>query len=440
VRWVRNQISTAGEVRDNIIIVTRNIRGASGRVWINDATDAALVAAARQAEALALRQPESPESELVTKLPLEPLEAPQVFSNATYQLDAEHRAETAVALFQRVSATGMLSAGTITVLARSLAILDSFDRVRYFPYTQAQYSVTVRDPQGTASGWAGLDHYDWTKINGEQLTTVALDKCLQSRNPVAIEPGRYTTILEPQAVGDLVGCLLDVEGRAMELSANLSGLNGIVGPFNKVPGLDPYVRFGERVIDERVTISADPRDPELGFPPFSLDVNGGVDDLFSTLVYHPVIWIEKGVLTNLAYDRMFAIATRRTLGQPNSGAFRMSVTGPTTSIDEMVATTKRGILVTRLDSPILLDFKSQLYRGYTRDGVWLIENGKVSKPIKNLAFTESPIFALNNIEQLGVPQRVYHAGAPFPWAVPQPRVVPPLKVRDFSFTALTDAI
>jgi predicted Zn-dependent protease len=106
----------------------------------------------------------------------------------------------------------------------------------------------------------------------------------------------------------------------------------------------------------------------------------------------------------------------------------------------MIATTKRGVLVTRLDTPQVLDFTSQLYQGYTRDGFWLIENGKISKAIKNFAFTESPLFALNNIEQLGVPERVFHPGMSAPWMVPQPRVTPPLKVRDFSFSALTDAV
>jgi predicted Zn-dependent protease len=150
------------------------------------------------------------------------------------------------------------------------------------------------------------------------------------------------------------------------------------------------------------------------------------------------MWIEHGVLTHLAYGREMAISKGENLGRPNSGAFRMS--GGTTTIEEMIATTKRGILVTRFDTPTLLHFTSQLYRGYTRDGLWLIENGRISHPIKNLAFTESILFALNNVEQLGVPQRVFRGGPAEPFDVPTPAIVPPLKIRDFSFTALTDAV
>jgi len=301
----------------------------------------------------------------------------------------------------------------------------------------------VRDPAGTGSGWAGLDHYDWAKIDGTKLTAIALDKCVKSQKPVRLEPGRYTTILEPQAVGDFVGCLFsppNFQDRPMAMDTNLYQSSAGPGPFNKRLQPEPaYTRLGEKIVDERITISADPMDPELGFPPFGLMWSLGPVDAFSGVsVYHNATWIEHGVLTKLAYDRAVAIRRGSNTGLPNSGAFRMS--GGTTAIEEMIATTKRGILVTRFDQLMLLHFPSQLYRGYTRDGLWLIENGKISHPIKNLAFTESILFALNNVEQLGVPQRVFHGGTAHPFLVPQPRIVPPLKIRDFSFTALSDAV
>jgi predicted Zn-dependent protease len=117
------------------------------------------------------------------------------------------------------------------------------------------------------------------------------------------------------------------------------------------------------------------------------------------------------------------------------------MSGGTTSIEEMIATTKRGLVVTRFDNVQQLDFTSQLYRGYTRDGLWLVENGKITKPVKNMVFTESTLFALNAVEQLGVPRRVFARGGDATlggWMFNM--IVPPLKIRDFSFTALTDAI
>jgi predicted Zn-dependent protease len=443
VRWSRNQIVNGGEVRDNMILVTRNLQGGIGRVRINDTTDVSLIAAARQAERLAMLRQELSQSDLIARLPLEPHATPSLFDNATYQSTASQRADAALQLTQQAATKQMLSAGYIEVMARSLAALDTEGRTLYFPYTAAQYSVTVRDPKGTASGWAGVDQTAWSTINATQLTTTALDKCLQSQHAVRVEPGRYTTILEPQAVGDLVGQLFGTPAIGMDpmnLSTNLYSSSRGPGPFYKTvaPPLPGETRLGERVVDERITVSSDPMDPMIGFPPFALVSSNAIDE-FAVPVYHPVTWIDRGVLTHLAYNRTEAIVEMGgATGLPNSGAFRMS--GGETSIEEMILTTKRGILVTRFDQLQQLDFTSQLYRGYTRDGLWLIENGKISKAIKNLVFTESVLFALNNIDQLGVPKRIFHPGTLLPFYVPQPRVVPAIKVRDFSFTALTDAV
>jgi predicted Zn-dependent protease len=306
---------------------------------------------------------------------------------------------------------GMLTAGYIEVSAHGRAVMDDSGRSMYYPFTSAQYSVTVRDPKGTGSGWAGVDWYDWTRINTEQLSAMALEKCLASRNPVAVEPGRYTAILEPQAVCDLWSALI------------ATGLYRPVNEYSPYPFFKSkgFSRLGETVIDPRITISADPMDPDLAFPPFSPHGD----------VYRPVKWITNGVLTDLWYTQDYAV---RELGSDqslyNSGAFRMS--GGTTTIDEMIATTTRGLLVTRFSDINVTDKQAWLLNGYTRDGLWLIEHGKISKPVKNFRFTESPLFVFNNVEQLGVPQRVFHPEAPV--------VVPAVKVRDFSFTNLSDAV
>jgi predicted Zn-dependent protease len=435
VRWARNQISTAGEVSDNSIDVTRNLHGARGSVQINDTTDAALVAAARQAERLARFGAERPQSELVTRRPFEPYTTIPLFMEATYQLDADRRSAAAIALTKSAAEAGMLSAGYIEVIARGVATIDTLGRTRYTAWTRAQCSMTVRDPSGFGSGWAGDTHVDWTKIDGAKLAALALDKCLKSRNPVKVEPGRYTTILEPQAVRDFLAPLMNEFTDAMGLGLSLDPTGhgrGIPGPFFKSPGL---TYLGERVVDERITISTDPMDPELGIPPFT--EFGQVGDPFNSPIARAATWIEQGVLVRLATSRDEGIdELGSNVGYPNNGGFRMS--GGATSMDEMIATTKRGVLVTRLDQLTEMNFTSQLYRGYTRDGLWLIENGKISKAVKNMVFTESILFALNAVEQLGVPQRVFSPGGAVLAA--EPAIVPALKIRDFSFTALTDAI
>jgi PmbA/TldA metallopeptidase C-terminal domain len=186
-------------------------------------------------------------------------------------------------------------------------------------------------------------------------------------------------------------------------------------------------KLGLKVLDERITISHDPADPMLGiFPEFWMQ---------------PLTWFDKGVLTNLSFHRDYALqmlnvnAARR----PLTG-YRMS--GGPTSVEEMIRTTTRGLLVSHFSNIRVLDGDSLLSTGLTRDGLWLIEHGKISKAVKNLRFTESPLFAFNSIDQMGEPvpvfrpvKNAYEENAPL-----TPAIVPPIKSRDFSFTSTIDAI
>jgi predicted Zn-dependent protease len=409
LRWARNDITTSGDVRQHRIGIRRIIRGASAPVWINAIDALSLEGAVRRAESILRFRHESHESD--TRSDDEPYLRPHLWFDATFNLDAEHRAAAMRELVQPTVAARMLAAGYLEVSAHGRAVLDSRGHVRYYPFTQAQYSVTVRDPQGTGSGWAGVDWSDWARVDATHLSAVALEKCLRSRNPVAVEPGRYTTILEPQAVADLFTPVI--------ASLDRSNAENGRGPF---AGTERGTsKIGEHLLDARITVSADPMDPDLGFAPFS----------YSGMPFNPAVWFDRGVLTNLSYFRGYAIVNlAKNRGLPNSGAFRMS--GGATSIDEMIATTERGLLVTRLSQVSVADPRSLMLTGYTRDGLWLIEHGALSKPVKNFRFAESPLFVFNQVEQLGMPQRVFHPIAP--------AVCPPVKVRDFNFLSLADAV
>ena len=462
VRWARNRITTSGEDRDNLTQVGRRIHGAWGKVNANDLSDTGLTVAVQQAERLAQQWFEIPDADVMSvpgsrALPKpQPVADPHLFYDSTYHLDAPQRAAAARALIQSASAAGMLSAGYIEVSATSMAFLTSWGVARHYQWTWAHVSMTVRDPAGSGSGWAGVDWPEWAKIDGAKLAATALDKCLNSRNVVAVEPGRYTTILEPQAVGDFIGLLTGDKwgwgfgGLGSRMGAEQIGPTGI---FGKVRGEEPQAerevdpigvsRIGQKMIDERISIVSDPMDPELGVPPFHNAFRN--EDNYDPAVYHQATWIENGVLRNLPYDRAYAVTLLGTsTGLPMQGSMRMQVSGPTTSTEEMIATTVRGLYVTRFYNVTEKRDGAMGYTGLTRDGFWLIENGKITKPIKNMLFSESIMTALNNVEQLGVPVRVFH---PLPsdslfylYANPQPLIVPPMKIRDFSFVALTDAI
>jgi predicted Zn-dependent protease len=277
-----------------------------------------------------------------------------------------------------------------------------------------------------------MDHHDWTQIDAPRLTERALDKCLRSRNPVAVEPGRYMAILEPQAVSGLLSYLVEIGlNRKVAESGGpfFRGKTRVRGGFFGEVGVS---RLGERVIDDRLTIGADPMDPALGYAPFRYNL-GVVDPSLRLEVFHAADWIKDGVLQHLAYDKAYGVSNLGlNQGLPSNGAFHMHANTPPVSIDEMIKTTKRGILVSRFSDVQIIDSRSALISGFTRDGVWLIENGAISKPVKNFRFLESPLFVLNQVEQIGAPERVFHPFAPV--------VCPALKVRDFSFTQLVDAV
>ncbi len=411
VRWGRNKIRSGGDLQETSITVTRSIRGAAGSATTNKLDDESLTDCVRRAEALMIFQSENPEQYPDTP-PVE-LEHthPDIWSDKTYGLTAEVLGAVSDESITPSEAKEFISAGYVAVRGVGHAVLNTSGLFRYFPYTTAEFSMTARNRKGTGSGWAGVDFNQWDRIDTKKLTEIAIDKCERSQNPFRVEPGRYTAILEPQAVSDMFSPILD---RAMDRVMAEQGM----GPFAAGGGNS---KIGQQLLDNRVTISADPMDPDCGFVPFD----------WAGEPYKKVNWFENGILKELSYNRWYGLTQiNEDSALSNSRAYRMS--GGTTSIEEMISSSERAIYVTRFNGINLVDFPSMLMSGNTRDGLWLIERGKITRPIQNFRITESPLFFMNNIVQFGVPQRVYRPSAP--------AVVPALKVNDFSFTGMMDAV
>lgn len=413
--WARNRVYVSSDTHQVDVYVSRSIHGASGAAVTNRLDDDSLREVVRNAEKSAHYGAESIEMQ-PDRPSLEATLEPRLWSDATIQLSADARAELARGMTAGAETADFLSAGEIVTGAGGQAVLTTSGTFRYYPTTMVEVSTTVRDTKRGASGWAGVTDFDLARVDPLVLSARALEKAKASVNPVAIEPGRYTTILEPQAVADLFSF---VAQRAMDRGIAESGRGPFAAP---APDLN---KIGQQVLDRRLRMRADPLDPLGAFVPF---------DEFNGEAYRPVNWIDQGVLRDLAYSRRYAVAA---LGAdralPNSQSYRLDApNGATATVDEMIQGTQRGLLVTRFSDVRLLDFGSMMMSGFTRDGVWLIEHGKIAKAVKNFRFTESPLFILNNLEQVGAPVRVFdrqHAV-----------VVPPVKVKDFGMTALSDAV
>ncbi len=409
-RFADGSITTSGGTNDTSVTVTVTFGRRRASSSTNVLDDAALRRTVDLASRLARLAPEDPE--LMPELGPQSYTSVAAFVEATADLDAETRAAAIGRAIGAATAAGksagtIFSAGFLEANTRAIAVATSNGLFAYHRTTDADFSVTARTPDGTGSGWAHGGARDWAAVDPEAIGRIAAQKAVASRNPEEIAPGLYTAVLEPQAVTDLVPLL----------AGALNARNADEGrsAFSKAGG---GTRIGEKVADERVTLYSDPADAGLLGQPF--DQEG--------LPIQRMVWIEKGILKNLAYSRFWAQQQgKEPTGFPLAGG--LALTGGTKSTDELIAGCARGILVTHFFYIRALDPRTVLQTGLTRDGAFLIENGKLTKPLKNFRWNESPLLMLNRLEDIGKPEPTA-AG----------RLMPALRVRDFNFASLSDAV
>jgi len=409
IRFADNRICTAGAQSTANVTVQSSFGPKHAVVQTNDFSDEGLERAVRQAEALAKLAPDDPEA--MPLLGPQQYEDVKTYFDATANLTPELRAQVARSAIEPCKAAGDLkAAGFLTAGIGASAIGNSAGLFAYQAGTGSNYTLTVRTADGTGSGWAGSDHPDFAQLDYEGVSRQAIEKARASRNPVAIEPGRYTVILEPQAVGDLVQLL----GFALDARSADEGRSA----FSKEGGT---TKVGDKIVDSRVNLVSDPADPQLLSNVFD----------FQGMPAHRQLWIENGVLKRLTYGRFWA---KKKGVEADPGPISLKLVGGNDSVDDMIKATPRGVLVTRLWYLRQVDPRTELYTGLTRDGTFLIENGKISKAIRNMRFNESPIFMLNNLEALGRAVRI--AGTESGGDI----VMPAIKVHDFNFTSLSEAV
>jgi len=406
LRFADNQISTAGSTTNTTVRVQSVYGKRRASVVTNDLSDAGLQRAVAQAEAIAKLAPEDPE--YLGELGAQTYAPVPAWFDRTAELSAEDRARAALTALAPAREAGDLTvAGYIVCEAGATAIGNSAGLFAYHRGTNANYTLTARTNDGTGSGWAAADANDWTAIDFERVAKEAIDKARRSRNPVAIEPGRYTVILEPEATANLVS----VMGGALQARSADEGRSA----FAKAGG---GTKVGEQILDRRVTLLSDPRDPMVLGSPFDGD----------GLPLARQVWVRNGVLEQLAYTRFWG---QRQGQAPTGGANSLRLEGGEGTTADLIASTERGVLVTRLWYLRAVDQRTLVYTGLTRDGTFLIEGGRIARSIKNFRFNDSPLFMLNNLEGLGRAERTAGGGR---------LVMPSLKVRDFNFTSLSDAV
>jgi predicted Zn-dependent protease len=402
IRYARNAVSTSGQETNRSVSVTSSFGKRSGTATINEFDDASLEKVVRRSEELARLAPENPE--FVGVLEPQQYAESSAFFDSTANIDPEFRAKVAESSIVPASQKDVTSAGFLEHTSGFSSMMNSKKLFAYQKNSNINFTVTMRTSDGQGSGWVTRNFNDASKLNAAEASEIAIQKAVNSRGAKAIEPGKYTVILEPAAAVDLI----------QNMMSNFNARTADEGrSFLSKPG--GKNKLNEKIVDERVTIYTDPLDPNL---PGSTWNNDGL----------PVTrteWIKDGVVKKLFYDRFWA---KEKGAEPVAFPTNIIMQGGNASLDELIKSTERGVLVTRLWYIRAVDPQTLLYTGLTRDGTFYIENGQIKYPVKNFRFNESPVIMLNNLEALGKAERV------------DGNLIPPMKIRDFTFTSLSDAV
>jgi len=408
IRFALNNVSTSGIVDNTELAVQVAFGKRVGTTTINEFDDAALERVVRRAEELARLAPENPE--FMPAIGKQTYKPSKTFSAATAAITPADRAKVAADSIAPCKAEKLIAAGYLEDGQSFVAFANSNGNFGYQTSTSVDYTCTVRTEDGSGSGWVGRNLDDVSKFNAGSDIRTAIRKASDSANAKALEPGKYTVILEPHAAAGLISFMMFFfdarqadEGRSF-LSKKGGG--------NKL---------GEQVYDPRVSLWADPWDADAPVMPW--------DDEGLPRKRMPII--DKGKVAALNYSRFWAKQQGK---EETATPGNLIMSGGDKSTADLVRGTEKGILVTRTWYIRMVDPQTVLLTGLTRDGTFYIENGEIKYPLKNFRFNESPVIMLNNIEELGRPIRV--AGDESNFAM----MIPPMKLRDFTFTSLSDAV
>ena len=415
-RWANSTITVNLVQFDRQLTITVRIGQKTASVTTRDFSDAALQASVDEAIADAKGRPDSPNlPELLGAQTYLPVDA-ALPSGVNF--GPRERALMVKESIDICEKRGVLGAGYIPKMYQTNCTANTKGLFAYYRYAEAGFILTCRMADGSGSGWAGITGIkDISMIKAGELTTVAADKALRSRKPKALEPGRYTVILEPRANARFLSLMTGIfnQGGGQGGPGGGGGGGGFGG------GQNQFMRDkkpGDKIFSDLFTLKSDVGNTLLRQTPMMGDNTPAA----------PVTWVEKGILKNLA-------------GGPNGprATVNMSMVqeGSDLSIADMISQTRRGLLVTFFWYIRGVDNATLLNTGMTRDGLFLIENGKIVSPVQNFRWNMSPLVGYNNLSLVGKPVPM-HTGESYDGG--GTALVPPVRIEDFYMTSVSPAV
>ena len=405
-RFADNRVTTSGRSDDLDITATVWVGRRRGAATVNDSSPDSLKQIANDAMQIARVSPV--QREYVPTLGALEYSADRGYAVSTAEIDLTARAKALPGILDACRSQKVTGAGFHTARASAIAAATGNGNRRYVPSTRADLSLTARTPDGTGSGYYSGDHFDLARLDAQRIATEAVNKAVRSRQPLPIEPGNYPVILEPQAVSDLIGFLTGAfDARTAEEGRSAFSAK------------DGKTRLGEAMFSERINLYSDPQHPELPATPAT---DEGIPATRLSLV-------KAGTIENFRYSRYWA-QEKKQPPTPGPVNYILESTQPPTSMDEMIKDMKRGLVISRFWYVRMVDPRTLVLTGLTRDGLWWVENGQIKNPVRNLRFNQSVLAMLApwNVEAIGPAQRL------------APYMVPALRLGSFTFTSISDAI
>ena len=404
-RFSENQISQ--NVRKNTfsLTVTSYFGKRSASASTTELNREAIAATLKRAEDLARIAPEDPE--WVELLPEQTYsDRTPAFDEATANLSPLKKGEIIQQVCALSKEAGVNGSGTLSFKVSLNAIGNSAGLRGCDRTTEADFSFTARIDNG--SSWNRCTAWSIEQLPIVELTTKVIQRAIASRNPQSIEPGDYTVIFEPAAFASLLPWVIwNLDARAADEGRSFMSRNDNGKPVgNKV---------GEQLFNPIVQVQRNPTHPLLQSGRF---FGNGLSNI-------PLNIIKDGMVQTLSYSRYWAKEQDQ---EPTGAMYPIVMTGSEQTVSDLIASTERGILVTRAWYVRYVNPRTLEVTGMTRDGTFLIENGKVSHPIRNLRFNQSLPEMLKNVVEVSQPKRC--GGS----------VVPGCKVKNFHFSSITDSI
>ncbi len=407
LRFANNALLTSGSTIELGANITVWKKSRSGSASTSDLDDASLKSMVERAEKVADISPV--DRQYLPTLGKQTYKPVPGFVEATSNPELKKRAESAGRIIAESTKTGVISAGFHETSARASGFATKNGNFGFEKVTFGSLSVTARTSDGLSSGYFERGHHDINRLDTDRVAREAISKASKGRGARVVEPGVYPVILEPQAVDDLLGNLrFQFDARLAEEGRSPFSLSG------------GKTKVGEQVFDERIDIFSDPWDPEV---PGSMSAQDGMPAEKLHLV-------EKGILKNLVYSRFWAKEKEKS---PTPGPVNMifrSNKGAST-IEDMIANSKKALLIGRFWYIRTTDQRTASVTGLTRDGVWMVEDGKIAYPVTNFRFNQSLIqmIAAGNVDMIGAPERIGRT-----------TMLPSLKLREFNFTSVSQAV